>query len=193
LSTLTTPLSEADYARLELLLTRASADSMSLEQMDGFFCALVCGPSEEPMSDYFADVVGEELDEESLRFTLVDPDELSALLIRHWNRIASAMLEGRPYLPVLLEDDDGEMHGHDWARGFFEGMEFDREEWDELVTHKEHWQVMAPITVLLADSGHEAVPALKKRIELQEELIKVVVLIPLCLAGIFDFFHGNDA
>ena len=72
-------------------------------------------------------------------------------------------------------------------------MEFDREEWDELVTHKEHWQVMAPITVLLADSGHEAVPALKKRIELQEELIKVVVLIPLCLAGIFDFYHGNDA
>ncbi len=53
------PLTDADYDRLADALNRFHGDrAMNLEQLDGFFAALICGPDPVHPSEYLPEIWG---------------------------------------------------------------------------------------------------------------------------------------
>ena len=62
------PLTDAEYGRLADALNRFHGDrAMNLEQLDGFFAALICGPDAVHPSEYLPEIWGggEMADEEA--------------------------------------------------------------------------------------------------------------------------------
>ncbi|PWF11867.1 preprotein translocase subunit SecA, partial (plasmid) [Xanthomonas citri pv. citri] len=78
--------------------------------------------------------------------------EILGLVMRHWNTIASELFrtleKDDVYLPVLLEDADGAVHGNDWARGFMRGIQLRPNSWQELIGSEEFGGPMLPIMIL---------------------------------------------
>jgi len=191
-SDLTKPLTEADLDRLDLLLDRVNSDAMALEELDGFFCALVCGPAADPVSSYFPDVLGQDPDG-TAGYSLVDPLELSTLLYRYWNQIAATMMSGEHYLPHFSTEDPDNPDGHAWARGFVQGMDLDPEEWDRVAKDKDNWVLMAPIMLLLADADPELSAELKVRVDTPDRRLEVLAATAAALSMIFQHFHPDSA
>lgn len=96
---------------------------MNVEELDGFFAALVAGPDVVMPSEYLPEVFGGEMSDAHEFDSLEEANEILALLMRHWNDIAATLSKGDVYLPILLEDDSGVSHGNDWAKGFMRGVD----------------------------------------------------------------------
>ena len=143
------PLKDAEFDRLgEFLKGCAGGKAMNVEELDGFFAALVAGPEVVMPSEYLPKVFGGELSDAHEFGSLEEANEILALLMRHWNDIAATLSKGDVYLPILLEDENGLEHGNDWARGFMRGVEMRREGWAELIADEEHGGCMVPVLML---------------------------------------------
>ena len=94
------PLTEAEMDRVSALLERfGNKRSMSLEQLDGFFAALISGPQVVPPSDYLPVICGDEMllrDTGNAQPMLQD---FLSLIMRHWNAIADTLHSGEVFLP----------------------------------------------------------------------------------------------
>ena len=170
------PLNNAELDRLGDFLEGVGAPAMNLEMLDGFFAALICDPETVLPSEYLPQVFGEDhcfgSDDQAA--------EILGLVMRHWNTIASELFrtleKDDVYLPVLLEDADGVVHGNDWARGFMRGIQLRPNSWQELIGSEEFGGPMLPIMILTHE--HDPDPAMRppeiapdKRDELLQSLI----------------------
>src|SRR5208337_4116723 len=159
----------------ELLLQSDGEGAMNLEEVDGFFAALVCGPEIVLPSEYLPEICGLESSDADFAFdNLQELQEFLDLLMRHWNNIAHTLSSGEIFLPVLLEDDDGIAHGNDWAWGFMRGVEMRHEAWLELFDDEEHGGPLLPILILFDE--HDPDPEMRPykepvSTELREKLI----------------------
>ena len=141
------PLSDAEYARITVMLDRSlSKGAMNLEMLDGFFAALICGPEVVPPSEYLREIwgggpVGEFRDEAEMQ-------EFFELAMRHWNNLARTFNSNEPFLPFLFEDEFGIARGNDWAQGFTRGMKLRRGDWAELFEDEDHAGLLLPILAL---------------------------------------------
>src|SRR6266568_3769211 len=102
------PLTDAEFERLSAVLERFDNQRpMNLEQLDGFFAALICGPVNVPPSEYLPVILGDDMIlEDTFKAQTVLQDFLS-LIMRHWNVIVDTLQSGEVFLPLLLEDEDG--------------------------------------------------------------------------------------
>jgi uncharacterized protein len=191
-SNLTTPLTEADLDRLDLLLGRVNSDAMTMDELDGFFCALVCGPAMDPVSSYFPDVLGQDQDDNAV-YSLVDPEELSTLLYRYWNQIAASMMAGEHYVPQLSFEDSENPDGLAWARGFVQGMNLDPEGWDRVTKDRNNWTLVAPMMLLLANADPGLAPELTRPLDTPEKRMDVLLAATASLSLIFKHFHPKSA
>ena len=92
------PLTDAELDRLgEFLKGCAGGKAMNVEELDGFFAALVAGPEVVMPSEYLPEVFGGETDAHEFS-SLEEAKNILALLMRHWNEIAHA-LERRCLFP----------------------------------------------------------------------------------------------
>jgi uncharacterized protein len=116
------PLSDADYARIAIMLERLRGKgAMNLEMLDGFFAALICGPGLVPPSEYLREIRGSDrAGGEGFRDE-AEMHEFFYLIMRHWNSLARTFNSSEPYVPFLLEDDAGVAHANDWAQDFVRG------------------------------------------------------------------------
>jgi uncharacterized protein len=56
------PLTDAEFERLSAVLRRFDNQRpMNLEQLDGFFAALICGPDIVPPSEYLPVILGDDM------------------------------------------------------------------------------------------------------------------------------------
>jgi yecA family protein len=128
------PLTDADLDRLgDFLKSCKGGRAMNVEQLDGFFAALIAGPETVMPSEYYAEVFGGEMSDACEFGSLDEAKDILGLMMRHWNTIAGTLLKGDVYVPILLEGDDGTAHGNDWARGFMRGMHMRHDGWAALV------------------------------------------------------------
>ena len=144
------PLTDADYDRLADDLNRFHGErAMNLEQLDGFFAALICGPDPVHPSEHLPEIWGggEMADEEAFASQPQLKDFLD-LAMRHWNAIADTLQSGDVHLPLLLEDEHGITHANDWAQGFLRGMALRRADWGELLKDEDEGGWIIPIFVL---------------------------------------------
>ncbi len=143
------PLTDAEFDRLgEFLKGCAGGKAMNVEELDGFFAALVAGPEIVMPSEYLPEVFGGEMSDTHEFGSLEEANDILALLMRHWNDIAATLSKGDVYLPILLEDENGVSHGNDWARGFMRGVDMCHDGWAELVADEEHGGCMVPVLML---------------------------------------------
>ena len=143
------PLTDAEFERLSGVLRRFDNQRpMNLEQLDGFFAALICGPVNVPPSEYLPVILGDEMVlEDTFNAQPVLQDFLS-LIMRHWNVIADTLQSGEVFVPLLLQDENEVSHANDWANGFLRGMDLRKSEWAILLNDEEHGGWLVPILAL---------------------------------------------
>jgi uncharacterized protein len=154
------PLTDAEYDCLAGVLNRFHGEcAMNLEQLDGFFAALICSPDHVHPSEYLPEIWGGEMADEDAFSSQQQLKDFLDLVMRHWRVIADTLQSGDVYLPVLLEDDEGVAHANDWAQGFMRGMELRREDWGELLNDEDHGGWLVPILALAHE--HDPDPAMR--------------------------------
>jgi len=176
MDTLSQRLTDKEFDRLEELLLQSDGEgAMNLEELDGFFAALICGPEIVLPSEYLPEIWGFESGGDDAPFDSVQElQEFLDLLMRHWNNIANTLSSGEIFLPVLQEGDDGIVYANDWACGFMRGVEMRHEPWLELFNDEEHAGPLLPILILFDE--HDPDPEMRPykepvSTELREKLI----------------------
>jgi len=138
----------------EILDQLEEQGAMTLEELDGFFAALVCGPDMVMPGEYLPIVVGGDFTNEEI-FPNLDAVQLFLDLIRHhWNEVVGSFRAGDIFIPLLLEDEDGRAYGNDWAIGFLRGVDLRRSSWKHFMNDEENVGPLVPIFTL----AHELDP-----------------------------------
>jgi uncharacterized protein len=186
------PLTDAEFERLSKVLGRFDTEHpMTLEELDGFFAALICGPELVRPSEYLPVIWGDNIVlDDSFGKQPVFQDFLS-LIMCHWNVIADTLYSGDVFLPLLLEDDDGATHANDWATGFRRGMEFHKERWAALLADEEHGGLLVPIFALAHE--HDPDPEMRPYKEAigGDEREKLIVGAAAGVTGIYRYFKSQ--
>jgi len=149
-------LSDAELDRLAEFLDSAGDQPMNLEELDGFFSALIAGPETVMPSEYWPEV----LRNDDFAFDSTDQArEIIELTNRHWNTIAATLHAGDVHVPIILLDDKGEGRGNDWARGFMRGAELRWDSWRSLLDDEQHAGALIPMMML--EHEHDPDPSLR--------------------------------
>jgi uncharacterized protein len=126
-------LSEAEIEQLaERLAANTNPGALSLEAVDGLFCALIAAPRLIGPTDYLPAVFGGEPDFRDL----ADAQDTMGLLLRYWNAIAHDFEHGTFHLIHLArlgEPDHDGVQGRAWARGYMCGIRLAREGWSRIL------------------------------------------------------------
>src|ERR1700693_4799966 len=126
------PLTESELDHLGRFLKNCKGGkAMNIEELDGFFAALIAGPEIVPPSEYMPEVFGSETPRTHQFESLEEGNEILGLMMRHWNDIAGTLSKGKVYLPLLQLDENGEEHDNEWARGFIRGTRMRHDGWVE--------------------------------------------------------------
>jgi uncharacterized protein len=185
------PLTDAEVERLSAILQRlGDKRAMSVEQLDGFLTALICGSDNVLPSEYLPKLLGEHIIHGDASAAKPLIQDCLSLIIRHWNAVVDTLRSGDVFLPLLLEDENGSSHANDWANGFLRGMELRKEHWAALLDDEEHGGRLVPILALAHE--HSPDPALRPykepiSAELREKFIVDAA------AGVMGIFHYFEA
>jgi uncharacterized protein len=154
------PLTDAELDRLSAVLERfGDKHSMNLEQLDGFFAALICGPDIILPSEYLPEIWGDDIILEDASAEQPMLQEFFSLITRHWNAISDTLHSGDVIMPSLLPDENGITRANDWANGFLRGMEFRKKDWATLLDNEKHGGSLVPIFALAHENNPD--PAMR--------------------------------
>jgi uncharacterized protein YecA (UPF0149 family) len=81
------PLNDAECARLNAVLSRFGSEYAmnNLEEIDGFFAALICSPDVAKPSEYLPEIWGREMADDEAFADRQELQDFLGLLFRHWN------------------------------------------------------------------------------------------------------------
>jgi uncharacterized protein len=143
----TAPLSKADIARLATrLAANKSPTALSLEGVDGLFCALIASPTLIGPSAYLPVILGGDPENTRAFADLNDANDTLSLLMRYWNAIVADFSEETVHLPYIEVPGADNILGRDWARGFMRGTRLAPTGWNRLFTDEEEG---LPVTIAL--------------------------------------------
>lgn len=186
----TEPLNDAELDRLgDFLKSCKGGKSMNVEQLDGFFAALIAGPETVMPSEYNREVFGGEMSDACEFSSLEEANEILGLMMGHWNTIAGRLFKDEVYVPLLLEDEDGVAHGNDWARGFMRGMRMRRDGWAELVNDEEHSGWLIPMMMLYHE--HDEDPKMRPEPITPEKREDIIAHMAAGLVGAYRYFRRH--
>ena len=181
------PLSDREYMILDQYLAMDEDNpGMSLEELDGFFCALIAGPELVPPHEYLTEVFHGPLPE----FTdMEEANHAIGLLMGHWNGIASTLTKGEIYIPYLLEVD-GTALANDWARGFMAGTSMRHDAWTKLIQDEEACGAILPMMALCYE--HDPDPKMRPEKPIAPERRNdMIAMMALGLSAIYDYFKED--
>ena len=184
------PLTDAELDRLgDFLKSCKGGRAMNVEELDGFFAALIAGPETVMPSEYYPEVFGGEMSDTCEFASLDEANEILGLMMRHWNDIAGTLFKDEVYVPLLLKDEDGMAHGNDWARGFMRGMDMRHDGWAELVNDEEHGGCLIPMMMLYHE--HDEDPEMRPEPISPEKREEVIVHMAAGLLGAYRYFREH--
>jgi uncharacterized protein len=182
------PLTDAELDRLgDFLKSCKGGKAMNLEELDGFFAALIAGPEPVMPSEYNREVFGGEMSEVVEFANLDEAREVLNLMMRHWNKIASTLYKGETHVPMIFEDENGELHGNDWARGFMRGMHMRHDGWAELVNDEKYGGSLIPMMVLYHE--HDQDPEMRSEPITPGKREQVIALMAAGLMNAYEYFR----
>jgi uncharacterized protein len=184
------PLTDTELDRLgDFLKSCKGGRAMSLEELDGFFAALITGPETVMPSEYYPEVFGGEMTDTCEFSSLDEANEVLGLMMRHWNTIAGTLFKDEVYVPLLLEGEDGVAHGNDWARGFMRGMNMRHDGWGELVNSEEHGGWVIPVMMLYHE--HDEDPEMRPDPITPEKREDIIAHMTAGLVGAYRYFRAH--
>ena len=185
------PLNDAELDRLGGFLKSCKGGrAMNVEQLDGFFAALIAGPETVMLSEYSPQVFGGEMSDVCEFSSPEEADEILGLMIRHWNTIAGALFNREVYVPLLLEDENGAAHGNEWARGFMCGMQMRHDGWAQLVNDEENGGCLTPMMMLCHE--HDKDPEMRPKPIAPEKREDIIVHMAAGLVGAYRYFRRHQ-
>jgi uncharacterized protein len=107
-------------------------DALSLEGVDGLFCALIASPTIVLPNVYLPIILGGEAGDSGAFASHEDMQATLSLLMRYWNSIIADVERESIHLPYVYEVEPGEVPGREWAYGFMVGVELSPEGWETL-------------------------------------------------------------
>jgi uncharacterized protein len=127
-------LTDTEIERLSArLLANQNPGALSLEGVDGLFCALIASPSLIAPSVYLPVILGGDPGESRVFSDKEDATEMLSLLVRYWNAISEDFRSEEPiHLAYIEEPGTDNIVGRDWARGFLRGTRLAPEGWSRL-------------------------------------------------------------
>ncbi len=184
------PLTDAEFDFLgDFLKGCKGGTAMNLEQLDGFFAALIAGPETVMPSEYYREVFGGEMSDTCEFGSLDEANEILGLMMRHWNTIASTLYKGEAYVPLLSEDKNGVAHGNDWARGFMRGMHMRHDGWSELVNDEGRGGCLIPMMMLYHEYDED--PEMRPEPISPEKREEVIAHMAAGLLGAYRYFREH--
>lgn len=143
------PLNDAELDELHSFLNSDSLpeSTLSIEALDGFFCALAVNPELVMPSEWIPIVLGG--DQTEVFENQDQAEHILGLIMRHWNSVNRTVrvkpTEGAAFFMPLLFPPEGEPadndvetdYGEDWARGFVEGVRLQDHLWEEALKDEE--------------------------------------------------------
>jgi len=91
------------------------------------------------------------------------------------------------HVPVIFEDDNGELHGNDWARGFMRGMHMRHDGWAELVNDEKYGDSLIPMMILYHE--HDQDPKMRPEPITPDKREKVIALMAAGLMNAYEYFR----
>jgi uncharacterized protein len=183
-------LTESELDRLtEFLKSCKSRHAMNLEELDGFFAALIAGPEMVPPSEYLPEVFGGEMSETCSFDALDQATEVLGLIMRHGNSIATTLDKGDVHLPLLLENDNGVYPGNNWARGFMHGVHMRREAWAEVINDDRQCGWMVPVLMLYHE--HDEDPELRPGAIEPERREEIIIQMAAGIVRAYRYFRSD--
>lgn len=187
------PLTDPESEGLAEILDRLPGKhAMDLEEMDGFFAALICAPSLIPPSVYLEEIWGGE--EEPFE-TEEELEEFFNLAIRHWNSVSRQLdTKDEIFIPWLAIEEGEELpRGNRWALGFLRGIELSGEGWDEILSSEDEDKFAMILPVLALAHENDPDPELRTWETPPDEERRKEVIAGLCLTAkmIYDYFRPH--
>jgi uncharacterized protein len=144
-------LSEAELERLTALLAaNRNPGALSLEGIDGLFCALIANPALVMPHEYLPVILGGTLGEGGLLGELAGVQEMMGLLMRLWNAIAQDF--ERETFHVARRNEPGEdgVPSRAWARGYMHGVRLARKGWTRIL-HDEREELVRYVPIVAGE------------------------------------------
>lgn len=165
---------------------------MNLEELDGFFTALICGPVTVPPSEYLNEI----WDSEEAPFdTIADFENFLNLAMRHWNFIVQELANPDTVFVPLFEVPDGEElpRGNRWALGFHRGMAMRYDDWMEIFEDEDKFAMLLPMLALAHENDPD--PKLRTWETPPDEERRKEVIAGICVATrmLYDHFRPHRA
>jgi uncharacterized protein len=133
------PLSDAELDQLGAFLANiTNQDALTLEGMDGLFCALIASPESVMPGQYLPD----------------DTNAPVSLIMRHWNSIISELDKDTVHVPLVFEPGPDGVLGRAWAREFMRGVKMAPGPWNELFQAEHEGELLA-IPLVAGDIDHK--------------------------------------
>ena len=144
---------ELDWLGGFLVSEQVPDTALSMEQLDGFFSALVASPDLVLPSEYLPMLWGSNNGGPNYD-SLEQAQFVMDLLTRQWNTIVRRLNDEFPHTPYLFPAAD-EDRGREWAEGFMLGIELRHDAWTPLARDVEVGPLLVALFSLAAD-GSEA-------------------------------------
>ena len=147
---------EFDWLAGFLVSDHVPDSALSMEQLDGFFAALVAGPDLVLPSEYLPTLWGSE--DGPIYDGIEQAQFVMDLMMRHWNAIARRLDVDYPHPPFLFPAADVD-RGREWAEGFMLGVELCQEAWTPLARDHEVGALLVALFSLAADGTEQTMEA----------------------------------
>lgn len=200
-SSLSVPLTDAEISHLEFLLaTPAFAkQSMGLDEIQGFVCAVISGPTRVTSAKWLPAVLGNPEFESAAQ-----AEEVKALLLRFHDEIEADLKAGESLGLVLNVDEAetaetaenadkaGSATEYDygaWCQAYIDGVEFSKIPWVEAGDEEEINDLLFPISLLAGEIDPKALKQVKPR-EMADLLQECREDLPMLAVDIFKYFQS---
>jgi uncharacterized protein len=161
-------------------------NAMNIERLDGFMCALVSGPETVMLSEYWPIALG--CAPAATEFSTPEQaQEITSLVVRHWNSISTRLNAGEIYEPVLLQDDVGQASGTEWANGFLEGVALRQDSWSGLFEDEDSGGAIVPILALAHENHPDS--SIREALPVPGERDDMLALMMAGLLHIYEYFE----
>jgi yecA family protein len=127
-------------------------DAMSVEQIDGYLCALAMDAEQGRAREMTSAILGTPR-EASVFAGEEQADRAARLVARMWNTIVERLDAGYAHTPILWGSKAPKAQG--WARGFITGMQTARPQWRTAVRSEDVRMFLVPILGLALNEGEQ--------------------------------------
>jgi uncharacterized protein len=174
---------EIDWLRQFIASRPAGAEAMSVETIDGYYCALAMDPDWNRARTAAATIFNS-LDETLGSASEEQLDRAGRLLARHLKTIVTRL--DAPYAHVPLLGDSSAPTAQLWVKGFITGMQVAGAEWGHYLASEHICEILAPV-LGLSLNDYEEYEGRRMTPELRAETISLLPGFVLALYGAVRF------